>query len=73
MILETRLIYWLLSDVMGHLQVITLAEWHFIAPEVPVDHTFDLFIAHSTKYVVLNNISVGSGENKSRTTFHKNA
>ena len=36
---ESNLIYWLLSGVMGHLQVITLAEWYFIAPDSAVNQT----------------------------------
>ncbi len=47
MIPESRLIYWLLPDVMGHLQVITLAGWYLIAPEDAVNQTSDLYITQS--------------------------
>ena len=42
---ESRLIYWSLPGVMGHLQVVTLPEWYFIAPD---NQTFDLYITPST-------------------------
>ncbi len=34
---ESKLIYWLLPGVMGHLHIITWAEWYFIAPKSPVN------------------------------------
>ena len=39
MIPESMFIYWLLSDVMGNLQVITIAGCYYIAPEAAVNQT----------------------------------
>ena len=47
---------------MGHLQVVMLPEWYFIAPDAAVNQTFDLYVAPSTYYVVWNFISTGSGK-----------
>ena len=57
MIPESRLIYWSLPGVMGHLQDITLAEY-FIAPGAAANQTSDLYINPPTEYVVWKVLSV---------------